>query len=430
MIVAVMILMIVGLLSAVAVSTSSDTNLFTRRDANYKSGLQAAEAGLQVALYRLNYLGPSSTQCVGDAVAAPDSTGWCASSVYTLGNGATYRYYTTPVLNTTGTCAGLPLSSSDVVQRCVTAVGVSNGVQARSQVRTGAFEATPLFQVPGVTGINGVSLSGSAAIAGTAGSNAIISMSGGASTSGITLGPSGTFNNSSSSHPPVTRLPGPIVLAPVNTGTSATSNDDGRITNGLQTPPVSPFDLSSPSSAVTFDASTRTLTVGGKGTVLTLGGGIYNFCQVTANGGAKISVAQGATTEIYIDSPDNPGSGCPSGTGNLTFSGGSTFSNPNSNPLALQIFVYGLSNGSGTITLSGASTIYGTLYAPQSQVTLSGGSQMIGGIVGRTVTLSGASLNWDARAGTLQATPTGTYYRTAWSQCSSAYSASAPGAGC
>jgi hypothetical protein len=449
MIVAVLALLVVMTLATAAVSVAVHTNGLSRRDANYKNALEAAEAGLQIGLYRLNELSPDSspgsTQCVGDTLQNADATGWCASSAYTLGNGSTYHYYTTPPLLATGTCAGLPLAASDVNQRCVTAVGTSHGVIARSQIRTGAFAAQPLFQIPGVTGLIGVTLSGGSQVLGSGGSNVAITTSGGAAATAYELGPGGKLNNQSCSpSATVTCLPGPIVAAPVNTGTSYLNNTNARITNGVAnangaSPQLLPADQVSNPSGVTFDATHRILTLSGSATTVTLTGSVYNFCQLTLQGGSHMAVAAGVRAEIYIDSPDDPNSGvvgsstnppCQSNTGNLTLSGGSTFLNANLDPLALQLYVYGLNNGSGTITLSGGSTLYGTLYAPQSAITLSGGTTLIGGMVGKTVTISGGGLDWDSRDGSLQASPTGTYYRTAWAQCTPTYTASSPGSGC
>lgn len=442
---AMIAMFIVATLSTVAIAVSIDTNTGTRRDSNYKNAAEAAEAGLQVALYRINMLNPSSTNCVGDAVAAPaTSTGLCQSSTYALGNGATYQYYTSPALGSGATCVGLSITSSDVSQRCITATGTANGVIARSQIRAAAFAATPLFPTSGLVGLNSVSLSGSATIVGSASSNGAITSSGSSSAQGIDLGPAGSFTSSSSvSSGSVTHLPSPIVLSPVNPGTSnqtsiancparqaagyTSCNDDFRITNGVANPVVAPYD---PSSGITWSPSARVLTLSG-GATLTLGGGLYNFCSLTLSGPSSITVAAGVQAEVFIDSPSDPGSGCASNTGTLTMSGGSSWVNLSENPLALQLYVYGNSSGTSSVTYSGSANFYGTLYAPQSSVTISGTGKVIGGIAGKTVTVSGSGANWDSRVGTLQATTMGLYYRTGWAQCSPTIAAgAAPGSGC
>lgn len=443
MLVALMVLIVVSLLATAAIATAVQTNNSTDRDANYKNALEAAEAGLQIAVYRLNMLAPTPTSCLGDTiVTSVPASGWCQSSVTTLGNGSTYQYWTTPIVSTSFTCVGEPLLDSetdgqvsdDVAQRCVTAVGTADGVTARSQIRTAAFTAEQLLPVAGVTGLNDVTESGNAKVNGSSGSNGTVAMSGNASSVGVDLGPAGNYTHSgNSSGGPVTTLSSPIVLSPVSPGNSATTNENSRISNGIYnadnpnaTPEV-PYDQAS-SQGVTYTASTRTLSISGNGS-LTLGGGLYNFCELDMSGNASLAIAAGVEAEIFVDSPDDPNSGCPSGTGNVNLSGNGTV-NPSENPLALQLYVYGLNDGNGTATISGNGNFYGVLYAPNSQVTISGNGIISGGLAGRTVTISGNGFNWDSRAGTLQASSTGLYFRTAWAQCTPAYTTSAPGANC
>ena len=431
MVIAVVMLFIVASLATVAVAVAVSTNTATRRDSNYKNAAEAAEAGLQIALYRLNMLNPSSQNCVGNTAGTPGTNGLCQSSTSTLGNGSTYQYYTTPVLAGSSTCVGLTITSSDITQRCITAVGTSNGVTARSQIRAAAFTAAPLFPAAGAIGLNYVTESGNANVVGTDASNGPVSFSGNAKATGIVLGPGGSYTHSGgSSGGGVVRLTSPIVLSAVNPGTSnqsligscparsaagyTTCNDDFRITNGQASPAVVPFDQS---TGVNWNAANRTLTLNGYAS-LTLGGGLYNFCSISMSGNATITVAANVQSEIFIDSPDDPGSGCASGTGNLSMSGNAAWNNLSQNPLALQIYLYGLNNGSSSITLSGNANFYGTLYAPLSAVTLSGNGRVVGAVAGKSVTITGNGFNWDSRDSTLQATTEGLYYRTGWAQCS------------
>jgi hypothetical protein len=448
-IIAVITLLVVTMLATVTVASSVQTNLSTRHDAAYKNAAEAAEAGLQIAVYRLNMLNPSSTQCVGDAVASPGANGWCASSWYSMGNGTQYQYYTSPVMGTGSTCIGLTITNTDVAQRCVTAVGQVLGVgsptpiTARSQIRIGSFIATPLFPDAGVVGLKDVGMSGNASVTGSAASNGTISQTGNAKSTGIILGPAGTYTHSGkASGGSITRLSSPLVLDPVNPGTSnqtsladcpdreaagyPSCNDDYRIVNGMQSKPVTPYDQS---SGISFSASTRVLSMSGNAS-LTLGGGLYNFCSLSMSGNATLTIASGVTAEIFIDSPDDPGSGCASGTGSLTMSGNGGFINPSNNPLSAQFYVYGLDNDSGTVTLSGNANMYAVVYAPQSQVTLSGNGTLVGGLAGENVTITGNGFNWDGRAGTIQATTQGIYYRTGWSQCDPSATTTDPGSGC
>ena len=430
LIVALIVLTVVSALASVVMMSAIATDDVTMRDTNYKNALEASEAGLQVGLYRLNMVYPDANHCVGDGAQTPGSTGLCASSSYTLGNGSTYQYWSSLPLSSSQTCAGEPLNGIDVSQRCITALGVSNGVSARSQIRVASFTAAPLFPVAGLIGLKNVTLNGNAAVTGSSASNVSVSAVGNATSQGIVLGPGGTYSHSGNANGgTVATLSAPLVLSPVSPGNSATVNSDARIVNGINNAgtsgtPVTPYDQAS-ATGVSFDPTTRTLTLSGNGS-LQLGGGVYNFCELDTTGKASLSIAPGVQAEIFIDSPDDPGSGCPSGTGDLNLAGNGAV-NPSGNPLALQLYVYGLNNGSGTVSVTGNGVFYGVVYAPLSQVTLSGNGVIDGAVAGRTSTVSGNGFNFDTRTSTLQASTNGLSYRTAWAQCSPTYSPSSPG---
>jgi Tfp pilus assembly protein PilX len=449
LLIALIVLSIAGVLAATTVAVSVQTNHSTRRDANYKNALEAAEGGLQVALYRLNMMRPDDQYCVGDVVASPNGTGTCASSSYALGNGTTYRYYTTPALSGTATCVGATLASTSyIAQRCITAVGTANGITARSQIRAAAFGAEPLFPYGGITGVNGITNGNNATINGseasnrtiTAGSNTVI-------TGGVVLGPGASFSGSGS--PVQHTLPSPIVVDPVDPGSSnqtllaacparqaagyPSCNDDYRITDGINDPSgnTKPYDQS---SGFSFNASTRTLTTSNSHPSITLGGGLYNFCEVDILNNATISLAVGVKAEIIIDSPDDPGSGCATGTGNLNIKNNVTWSNPANDPTALQIYVYGASNGTNTVNFKNNGGCECVLYAPQSTVTLShnsNGSDLNGAVLGQTVIVpNNFNFTFNGLAGTIQARSTGVYFRSAWAQCIPESNPSTPGSGC
>ena len=124
------------------------------------------------------------------------------------------------------------------------------------------------------------------------------------------------------------------------------------------------------------------------------------------------------STEIIIDSPDDPGSGCAAGTGNYNVKNNVTWSNPANDSTALQIYVYGFNNGTNVVNFKNNGICTCILYAPQSTVNLSNNGAFWGAISGNIVNLSNNfTFDWGATAGTLQATTTGLYYRTGWAQC-------------
>ena len=450
MMVSIIVLMITSTLVAVAVSVAVQTNDSTRRDQYKKNALEAAEAGLQIANYRLNMLRPADTLCVGDAVGTPGTTGTCPSSTYTLGNGSTYSYYMTPVLGATGTCVGVTLGgNANISQRCITAVGTKNGITARSQIRVAAFAATPLFPAD-IIGLNGITNGNNASVTGIEASNKIIT--GGNNnttiTGGVELGPGGSYTGAG--NPTKVQLTSPLVLGPVDPGTSnqtsltncparATAgypacNDDYRIANYLNNPsnPTAPFD---PSSGFSFNAATRTLTSSNSHPAITLAGGLYNFCEVDILNNATITLAPGVSAEIFIDSPDDPDSGCPAGSGSLNVKNNVTWINPSNNPTALQIYVYGWNNGQNVVNFKNNGNCTCVLYAPLSTINLShnsNNSDLTGAVAGSVVNLpNNFNFTGDSRDQSLQATSTGLYYRTAWAQCKpTAPTPSVPGSGC
>jgi type II secretory pathway pseudopilin PulG len=465
MIIAVVALMAIGILISAAFAVALQTNGSSRSDANKINALEAAEAGLQVATYRLNMLYPNDSNCVGDAVSAPNANNECISSSYTLGNGASYQFITTPTLPaSTSNCIGYALASSNYAQRCITAIGTSNGVQMRAQIRVATFSAIPLFPYAGITAINQLNNGNNASINGYEATNGVLTLNNGVAFSGCELGPGGSMTGQGA-YGICTQLTSPIVLDPVDPGTSNLKlstgacaappggeaafqgtwcNDDYRITNGIADPSghTTPED---PSSGISFDPVNRILSVSHPNATLTLTGGVYNFCEFDAPNNATINIAAGVNTEIIIDSPDDPGSGCPATcpagsscagqkSGNLNLNNNVTWLNASQNPLALQIFVYGYNDGSGTVNFANNTAFWGLLYAPKSTLNMSNSSTnstFWGAISGRIVNVSNNfHFQWYQSAGGLQARATGVYYRTAWSQCTPTASSSDPASGC
>lgn len=433
---AVIVLFIVTILAGTAVAVAVQTASSTRKDDNRKAALEAAEAGLRVARYRLTVIAPSSgEECVGTAeeksgkrTEAPTVNGSeCVSNTESLGNNTTYKYWTS--VEEPSSCVGTTVtvnSPKSVGQRCVTAigtagVGTSGEVTRRLEERVATFTAAPLFIAKGIVGLEGITINGSDHILSALGTNKEIHGVGSFTGSGeVVLGPNGT-----------TSLPGgftvtktsveqsPLVLSPVNPGNSATVNDNQRILNGFEK--IKPEDSSN--GNVTLNAN-RELSLKGNST-LNLGGETYNFCSLNAGGSSTLAIAPGAHVRIFIDSPEDPNSGCPSGSGEFAFAGG--LSTPSGDPTALQFYIY----GKGPVSYSGNVNAAATIYAPQAEVKLGGTATLTGGVEAKSVSIGGTiNFNWDERDAALQAKPAVMYYRTAWAECTPTVTASEPQSGC
>jgi MBG domain (YGX type) len=156
----------------------------------------------------------------------------------------------------------------------------------------------------------------------------------------------------------------------------------GTITHQASTPIVAPIPdacgsyTKAPTTwitgAYTYDGTKGNLTVSGGGTA-TLASGTYCFNNVTVSGGSTLII--GGTVMINV-------------TGKFTDSGGS-LQNPSAIPFNLQ--VASSYTGSNGVTVSGTSATYLSIYAPGTDLTVSGGGPLYGALVCKALTVSGNS---------------------------------------
>jgi hypothetical protein len=114
----VMILALALLLLSVAATQAIRTTDTANRDLNQRQALQAAEAGMDTAMYRADALSVDlrtilnvGAQCVaetGGALSFLPVGGWCPAVAENLGNGISYSYRVSPVAHVPSP-AGCPL---------------------------------------------------------------------------------------------------------------------------------------------------------------------------------------------------------------------------------------------------------------------------------------------------------------------------------
>jgi type II secretory pathway pseudopilin PulG len=414
---AIMVMLIVLLLSAAAVAVSVRSSTSTTRDDNVKAALEAAETGLHVATYRLAMIPLEGKQCVKNGAAeGPKEGKYCKDTTEALGNGATFTYWTSEALSESDKCAAEALIiEAGLDQRCVTAEGQVNGVTRRVQARVAAPTAKPLFPIHGIVGLTKLNISGEGAVQGLAGSNGNLEISGGVKLQGgYTLGfPGGKLDKKGGeiTCPPCgirSKEEGPIPGALPEKHVTAATSEDSRITNKED----------EQTGEVTWNPAAYELTVSGKSAHIVLGGTKYYFCKLVAKGGGVITVTASAKTEIFIDSSEDTGSPCKSSQKPKIFelSGGSKLENSAGDPSRLLIEVY----GKNEVIVSGAGEVTASMLAPESKVTLSGGSALKGALVGNEVIISGGSFAWDERAASLRQEAAGAeaYQRVpSWEEC-------------
>jgi hypothetical protein len=142
-----------------------------------------------------------------------------------------------------------------------------------------------------------------------------------------------------------------------------------------------------------FDAKRREINLTGNDT-LTVGGGDYWICAINFSGTTQLIMAQGARVRFFFDAPEH----CNNNVNQLKFSGNQGISATGYQAQAGQFQMpgfYFLGNSAGTsqINLSGNSHVNeAVIYAPDSNINISGNSTWKGVIVGRRIAMSGSAL--------------------------------------
>jgi len=474
---ALAVLVVVGTLSAGAFAVSTRLNDSSTASRDAKRALQAADGGLEAAMFRMNEINlqsvsGSQSKCFTTSAVDPGTgtdpqtggtpaSGECAGVENDLGNNSDYTYYVTPALDDGDTCAGLPVHLVDptgevtVTQRCVTSIGEVNGERRRIQARVASYIGAQLFPIGGILAINGIKAQNNSIVSGVLGSNGQIQLGNNSViTGGIKLGsqssPSPILGTGSTvgGSPPLTyrsEAEGAYVLAPVDMGNTATVNDNSRIANGQDT-----------GSNVTYTdtgAAPRTLTIGNNGS-LTLGGGAtstYNFCKVTMGNNSYITIAGQAKLRLFLDSPDRllqgtPGDCIPDGMtaaqakaagyGGMVLGQGSNFNNPGPS-INFQIYMYGYADGSHQVNFFNAANMNAAIYAPSSELIWNNTGGITGAVSASKVEFkNSAKFTWGGGSGQfdlseLRTDTVSVFYRMAWTECRRARTASSdPESGC
>jgi len=211
------------------------------------------------------------------------------------------------------------------------------------------------------------------------------------SNGGVSLGGTSTSVNGNIS----TNLPGSVGACPANgVSKSGTPTYTGITGNApVYTPPIPPLpNPLPPQTSVTYkDVSLAAGSYGNvtiKGTVTLAGGSdinhpaVYTINSLNFNGGATLNI----TGPVVINL-----AGQPSVSPVLDMTGG-TFSNSTYLPSDF-VINYG---GSGSMTITGGTNAFAVVNAPNSAITMKGGSNFYGQIVGKTIDdQGGTNFYWD-----------------------------------
>ncbi len=435
--VALAVLVLVWALATVSLREALTSQNQSQRDRDVKRALQAANAGVEAAIYRFNLLQPGSQQCVTGAGGTLGITGlaqdaWCAEQSEDLGDNGSYTMRVSPAV-------AIQPNGQALIQREIVSIGYSNAVRRRVLTRVTAATGEPIF--PG--GYAGVSLTAldvgnNVNVTGGLGTNGSILLKNFADVCGnATPGPGKSVSIQNNAHVcggySTTAAQTSFNLQPVDQGNAPTVNDNGRIGD----PPAGTNpDPCTSCSDIEWDPGTRVLSLRNNAT-LTLGGNVYSLCRLDLDNTAQLKIAaraSGTAVRIYVDSPDSCGDG--NGMGSVSVRNNASIVNMNTDPTTLQLYVVGSPTTATSVDFANGVSLQTDLvmaiYAPNSTVTLRNNTHLTGAIAARLLVLeNNALLNYHERIADITSGSMVRLYRDAeYRECSNDPVTAALDSGC
>ncbi len=410
-------------LASVAVMSSVDAQHGTARDRSAKNAIAAADAGAGVALLRLNRFQKkltASTPCIGPAGEAQTPTeGWCPTTAPETVGGATFSYRVS---------AFQPNTEMSVV-----AVGAYGGVSRRINVRLAARIEENVFKAEQLIGESNINLEGGPTLETDLGTNGSVELTSNGSSyklcGDIRHGIGGTAPTPMG--PPTCPEQGqvtegnktlPPVVPPENI---ATNNSNCRLVpNCAKAEEVDVYQGQARTATKPWDAAQKFINVPTGGS-LTLGGGDYWICGLFVNG--TLYMAADRQIRIFFDTPEH----CPgldsshtqvnvSASATIQSTGfgtsGGTYNVPG-------LYLMGSPTIPTTVTLTGSAGGLNEVmvYAPNSNIEISGNATWIGMFAGKTIRMNGnPTVKTDARIPLPEEFYVGLLERTRYVECTGA----------
>lgn len=396
-------------LGSAAVVASVDSQRGTARDEGSKGAIAAADAGANVALLRLNRYSTALTTslpCLGLSSggtlvltgADPAAPGWCAPVTGSVGN-ATYSYRVT---------ASPPLLSGAMMT--VVSTGITDEVSRRVAISLKGTDVGGAVATDGLIGQDSINLTGNADVHVNIGTNGSVTSTGNAVVCGnIRHGVGQGWDPSPNNHPHqcsgygVTE--GNVSLPPVSSfipSDIATNNSNYRLATCTKAATATTAAVPLGCQSDTFsgewknspwDSASRTISLNGKfkgeELTLTLGGADYFICQLKLTGGHLI-MASKSHVRIFFDTPEH--CGLSSGAAQISVTGNGTIEATGfeASLEAPGFYLLGSPTIPTTVKLAGnGGTNHLLVYAPSSNVSISGNANYVGAIIGKTIDDSG-----------------------------------------
>ncbi len=405
-------------LAGVAVLSSVDVQSGTSRDNGSKSAIAAADAGANVARFRLNQHGTvlASNACLtngsgGEVVGGEaEADGWCPEMTGVVGD-ATYSYRV----------SGLGSTSSCESSVCVVSTGTAGGVVRRVEIAYGSSGSGELVTegkegegkegvdwstgagIDGVIGDEHVEIDNNADARVNVGTNGDIHVHNNGNVCGNIrhgVGKEVTFDNNGTQCSGYQITEANVDLPPVSSFMPtdiATNNSDYRLVECTKTNPVKePAGCESDGysakwkETVPWDAATRTISTSNNKT-LTLTGGDYWACKLELSNNSHLIIGDGAIVRVFFDTPEN--CGLSNGAKQIDISNNANITSTGYQPTAGQynlpgFYLMGSTSISTQVEWSNNSgTNEFVLYAPNTEIHLKNNATYIGIIAGKTVHL-------------------------------------------
>jgi hypothetical protein len=426
-------------LAGAAVMATVDVQRGSKRDNGSKSAIAAADAGANVAMQRLNRYGGSlnsENPCLVldagedlEAAAAPaGEPGWCAPIEGEVG-GATYSYRVSALgtscgprdvcIVSTGSTDTVdrrielsldegalwkPMTEQEIIQKEIELNEKKGSSQAELEQLEQELEETVENEskgggIAGLVGREGIVSSGNAQIKVGVATNGDLTTSGNTSVCGsiqIGVGQEWTKSGNAKQCSGYSVTEGTMTLPEVSSfmpSDIATNNSNGRLTKcsgGLPAECQTDTYNGSWTSTSPLNPSKRSISLSGN-TILTLGGSDYWLCSLTLSGNSKVIMAQGAHVRVFFDTPENCGTSnqiSMSGNNEITATGyqgtPGHFDMPG-------FYLLGSTTSASQVSLSGnaSTTNEMIIYAPNSNIAVSGNAAYKGIIAGRQIAWSG-----------------------------------------
>lgn len=402
-------------LAGAAVVSSVDVQQGSKRDSHSKSAIAAADGGANVATMRLSRYANTldSSPCLRESggmlvTSSPEADGWCPAIAGAIG-GATYSYRVSPAGGSDDLC-GYDL--------CIVSTGTVDGVSRRIEMTFnestlvgdedeeedgGEEDTSGGGSFEGMVGREGIELSGNADIRVGIGTDGNVTSSGNTSICGdirVGIGKKWTKSGNASQCKGYKFTESNLSLPPVSSfmpSNIATVNSNNRLTKCTST--NNPVECQKDTYNGTWSSTSplnpinRQISLAGN-TTLTVGGGDYWLCSLSLSGNSQLIMADGATVRFFFDTPEK--CGLSSGAAQISLSGNNKIAATGYQPSAGKFnvpgfYLLGSPTKATTVNLSGnySTTNEFVLYAPDTNVNISGNATFKGLIAGKKITMSG-----------------------------------------